>query len=70
MYNWSVDEERFKKDAPEKYEKWRLEQLINYGLNGEKLSRKALKKYWNVLQIDPARRKFLDFLLHGKANSN
>lgn len=45
MYNWSTDEE-YLKQFPEEYEKWRLLQLINYGLDGEKLDLAKLKKYW------------------------
>ena len=37
MYNWSVDEKAMKKADPEKYEIWRLEQMVNYGTEGEKL---------------------------------
>lgn len=45
MYNWSTDEEYLKK-FPEEYRKWRLLQLINYGLDGEKINLKELKHYW------------------------
>jgi hypothetical protein len=45
MYNWSTDEQ-YLKQFPEEYEKWRLLQLINYGLDGEKIELKILKKYW------------------------
>lgn len=45
MYNWSTDEE-FLKKFPEEYERWRLLQLINYGLDGEKLNIKTLQKHW------------------------
>lgn len=45
MYNWSTDEDYLKK-FPEEYEKWRLLQLINYGLDGEKIDLKVLKKRW------------------------
>lgn len=45
MYNWSTDEE-YLKQFPEEYERWRLLQLINYGLDGEKLELKKLIKYW------------------------
>ena len=58
MYNWSVDTRRLKED-PEKYERFILEQQINFGLNGTKLSRSALKKYWEQLDIDPQKRTFL-----------
>ena len=63
MYNWSIDEKRFRKEHPEKYKIWRLEQLINFGLGDEKLDLKELKKYWNVLDIDKTARKYLEFLL-------
>jgi len=45
MYNWSTDEDYLKK-FPEEYEKWRLLQLINYGLDGERIALRKLKKYW------------------------
>lgn len=65
MYNWSVDLKELKKDK-EKYKIWRLEQLINYGLNGEKISKKDLKKYWNKINIDKDRRRFLEMILWEK----
>lgn len=65
MQNWSTDEKNLKKD-PEKYAIWKLEQLVNFGLGGKKLSAKELKKYWLKMVIDPARRKFLELLLYGK----
>lgn len=64
MYNWSVDEEAFKKADPEGYEKWRLEQLINFGLNGEKISESKLRKHWNKLMLDPLRKRYLAAILH------
>jgi len=48
MYNWSTDEKYLKK-FPEEYKKWRLLQLINYGLDGEKLNLMELKKYWSEI---------------------
>jgi len=65
MHNWSTDEEMLKRD-PEKYAIWKIEQMVNFGLDGEKLKASDLKKYWSRLTIDPARRKFLDILLHGR----
>lgn len=61
MYNWSVDIKQLRKH-PEKEIIWKLEQAINYGLNGEKLDRKLMLKYWHRLYLDPARKKFLKFL--------
>lgn len=68
MYNWSVDEEKFKKADPEGYKIWRLEQMINYGQPGEKLDGNLVKKYWPTVKnrLDPSYRKFLEFLLWPK----
>lgn len=63
MYNWSTDEKLLKKDKT-KYAIWKIEQLINFGLNGEKLKESELKKYWSQLNIDSDRRKFLNFILN------
>ena len=67
MYNWSVDEERFKKEDPEGYRIWRLTQLINYGLDAEKLDREEVKKAWPKIKdrLDPDRRKAIEFYLWG-----
>jgi hypothetical protein len=68
MYNWSVDEKRFKKEDPEGYKIWRLVQMVNYGEPGEKISEKLVKKYWQKIKtrIDPAYRKYLEFILWHK----
>jgi len=61
MYNWSTDE-NFLKKFPEQYEKWRLLQLINYGLDGEKIDAKKLKKYWEQIKreiLDENVKKYL-----------
>lgn len=62
MYNWSTDTKALKKD-PEKYIIWKLEQMINFGLNGKKLDKKQLVKYWDKLEIDTKRKKLLTFWL-------
>lgn len=68
MYNWSIDEEKFKKEDPERYQIWRLEQMINYGTAGEKLDGRLLIKYWDKIKdrIDPNYRRYLEFLLWPK----
>lgn len=68
MYNWSVDEKKFKKENPKKYKLWRLEQLINYGLDGEKLDREDVKKAWPKIKnrLDEDLQKYLAFLLWPK----
>ncbi len=63
MYNWSIDEAKFKKRALAKYKEWRLLQLINYGLQGEKLNLSFLKKSWPKIKnqiIDQWVRKYLE----------
>ena len=71
MYNWSVDEDRFKKENPEKYRLWRLVQLINYGLEDEKLDREEVKKAWPKIKenLDPYARRAIEYLLWGKLYS-
>ena len=65
MYNWSVDTKRLKKDKAS-WEKWQLEQMINFGLAGKKIDKSLLIKYWPRLDIDAQKKKFLKFLLWGK----
>lgn len=44
-----------------------LERQINYGVyKGEKIKLSEVKKHWNELDIDPSRRRFLQFLIWGK----
>lgn len=66
MYNWSVDEEKFKKADPEGYKIWHLEQMINYGLGDEKIKESEVKKYWDRLFMDQSTREYLSFLLWPK----
>ncbi|NCN03530.1 MAG: hypothetical protein GW942_00470 [Candidatus Pacebacteria bacterium] len=62
MYNWNTDITRLKKDT-EQYEKFMLEQQINFGLNNNKLSLKKLKKHWNQLHIDTAKKSYLEDII-------
>ncbi len=62
MKNWSTDVRELKKDE-EKFAVWKLEQLINFGLDGEKIPEKKLQMYWQVLHLDPAKRRFLSFII-------
>ncbi|KKP93142.1 MAG: hypothetical protein UR98_C0009G0020 [Parcubacteria group bacterium GW2011_GWA1_36_12] len=65
MYNWSIDEKKLAK-KPREYAIWKLEQMVNFGLGKDKLSRQELLKYWNEIKIDPARKKFLRLILDEK----
>lgn len=62
MYNWTVDIKQLKKDK-KKYTIWKLEQLVNFGLNGKKINGKELKKNWSDLRLDPKKKKFLSWFL-------
>lgn len=69
MYNWSVNEEELKKH-PQQYKRWQLEQLINFGLDGEKIPAAELQEHLPHLHIDPWRRKFLALLLDGSITTH
>ena len=61
MRNWSTDTKELKQNK-DKFIVWKLEQLINFGLNGERLNLKMVKKYWNNLSLDAKRKKFLSYI--------
>jgi hypothetical protein len=63
MYNWSTDEKKLQKHT-EQYARWKLEQQINFGLNGEKIHERDLRAYLPKIEVDPARKKFLTLLLY------
>ncbi len=65
MYNWSVDTTELKKDE-KRYVIWRLEQMVNFGLNGEKINRDEIKKYWKNLDLDHNKKKYLKMILWPK----
>lgn len=68
MINWNTDDQRLKKDHPEEYKLWRLVQLINYGLEGEKLDEQEVKNAWPKIKnrLNPDKRKVLELLLWNK----
>lgn len=65
MYNWNINTAKLKKN-PEKHTIWKLEQSINFGLNGEKLRANELKKYWTKLNLDPQRKRLFEMWLWPK----
>jgi hypothetical protein len=72
MHNWSVDEKKFKKKYPEEYRLWRLTQLINYGLDGEKLDKEEVKRAWPKIKdrLDPHKCVYLEYLIWHKKPSS
>jgi hypothetical protein len=71
IYNWSTDEKKFKEKNPEGYKLWRLTQMINYGLDGEKLDKEEVKNKWSQIQddLDPYKKRMLEYLIWGKLYS-
>jgi len=71
MINWSTDEVKFKKENPKEYHLWRLVQLINYGLDGEKLNKKEVKAAWPKIKdrLDPYAARAIEYLLWGNLYS-
>lgn len=67
MNNWSVDVGYLKK-FPAKYRLWKLEQMLSWGLGGEKISKKEVIKNWDYLKnrLDTGRRELLEYLLWRK----
>lgn len=72
MINWSTDEKKFKKLYPKQYRLWRLTQLINYGLDGEKLNRDEVIKAWPKIKddLDPNTAVYFNYILWGKCPSS
>lgn len=72
MINWSVDVERFRRENPKEYKLWKLTQLINYGLDGEKLDKKEVKKAWPKIKdrLDPNAKIYLEYLIWDKTPSS
>ena len=68
MLNWNTDEQQFKRTDPTGYQRWRLVQLINYGVDEGKLNRPALKKHWPHIkdELFPENQKVLEFYLWQK----
>ena len=60
MYNWNVASPQTQSPI------WKLNQTINFGLNGTKLNLHLVKKYWKKLSLDPKRKTFLQYILWGK----
>lgn len=61
MYNWNTDTSKWDKRS-RSYKVWSLNQLINFGLNGQKLDLKLVKKFWRQISTDPSTKKFLKLI--------
>ncbi|MDO8514932.1 MAG: hypothetical protein Q7S14_00390 [bacterium] len=65
MYNWNTVTTNWDKKS-DSYNIWKLEQLVNFGINKGKIDVAKLKKFWSKLDLDPARKKFMSLLLWPK----
>lgn len=62
MYNWSTSTKGLSQNT-KKHTIWRLESLINFGLNHSKIDTKSLKDNLEHLDIEDKKKNFLKFLL-------
>ncbi|MFH0943544.1 MAG: hypothetical protein V1810_05250 [Candidatus Beckwithbacteria bacterium] len=71
MHNWSVDEKKFKANNQNQYRLWKMTQMINFGLDSEKLDIKAVKKAWPKIKnrLDPYKKRALEYLIWQKLYS-
>jgi len=67
MYSWSTDELALQSKDPKQYQIWKQVQLINYGLNEEKLDLELLVSNWDVIknQLDPLKASVIEYWLWG-----
>ena len=63
MNHWSVDAEGMQERDPDAFAVWELENAVNFGIRDGKISAVALRKYWDRLDIDPHKKKFLALAL-------
>lgn len=62
MQNWSTNTKELAKNK-KAYSLWRMEQLINFGIGKSKINKQQLEKSISYLDIDPAKKKYLSYLL-------
>lgn len=68
MHNWSIDTKEIRKDK-NAYAKWKIEQSINFGMGSSKIKKSKLSRLMFSLDIDPAKKNYLSFLLWPKKQS-
>lgn len=62
MKHWSVDASVLGND-PDALAVWELENAVNFGIRNGKINRQNLLTYWNKLDLDPHKKKFLSLIL-------
>ena len=63
MRNWSVDTTKLKQN-PKEYEKWKVEQMLTYGMDkGDMLNKEYLRENLSKLNIPSDMANYIKFLL-------
>ena len=62
MKHWSVDTNALEKD-PDALAVWELENAVNFGIRDDKIKKQDLLAYWDKLDLDPHKKKFLNLIL-------
>ena len=62
MKHWSVNARALGKD-PVALAVWNLENAVNFGIRDGKIERHDLLAYWDKLDLDPHKKKFLSLIL-------
>lgn len=60
--HWSVDTAELRKDK-KAFSKWNLENAINFGMRNGKINENELRENFDILNLDPHKRRFLSLLL-------
>lgn len=68
MINWAVNGSVFKKKYPTEYKLWKITQLLNYGLDGEKIDILEIKNNWGKIKqrVDQKTKVYMEYILWGK----
>src|SRR5260221_83779 len=69
MYNWSTDTSKFKSKTDEKV--WGIIQLLDYGVQDEKISKKDIIRFWPRIKdhIAPDVKRLLEYVIWNKVSS-
>lgn len=62
MKHWSVDARALEND-PDALAVWQLENAVNFGIRDGKIKKQDLLAYWDRLDLDPHKKKFLSLIL-------
>lgn len=61
MNIWGYNQKKLKEDSD--FERLRIERLLNYGMDGEKINLRDLKKHFEKIKIPNNTREFLKLFI-------